>query len=667
MRTKALLIGLLAVVALSATAFGFDAFFADAQGNKIKTIWEGGRFHVVVHDPEKGACGLDEFTADLVVFDFKTGAYIQTQGATLREFVAGSANYFWVNAAGNKIAVKVGDRKSWTDPAEMEHVLDTLVDDTTSPYYVEYLEDLAWTDGNWIYIDEDVDDATGFAGTVTNLPQQKEAWRAQAVSELHWLGRFENMDTLILILADETDERNIDQDQVKIVDTVAELAVNPGRFDYGCGGVCDNITVTINDPDENLNCDKIDYVPFFVIINPGSWNQTGSNFCSFKMYGGYPTQTGSIANAPIRWYNVYDERWMDYSNAPWLHQDIKNQTGGGMLLATFNAHETDVDSGVFEHNFGNVFDFTKALNPDLDPDNVSTHRFPSGTTVAFYYLDPNDFDDFTLTTCRIGDRPYSETYITDANGIPVEVVKIGHAGLYVRVYDADANVEACCQDSVVVHLCDPHNEDDSEYWEIDEVSNDSGIFASMSGMPLLPVWDAVGGYQLVFDSWTFETFNEDTIFARYNSVVYEQDDLNLLGDGNANDGAFPPAIDTGAPRYQPWDVSFDLVKVYDYQVYDGDVHHMRFLNGSYEPIEEIPVSGSLYLEVTDLDQNESPLMRELVFGGWNKDADPGDLERSDLDAPEDNEDSAPIWELLDGDSDRMTPQGAVTNPDPVFL
>ena len=316
LRRKALAIGLLAAVAVSATAFGFDAYFSDASGNKIQGIWEGSRFYVVVNDPEKGACGIDEFTADLVIFDFKTGAYIEKQGAIFREFTAGSGLYFWSDGT-NKLSPKVGDRVDWTDVEKMEHRLDTEG--------VTY-DGAGWEDGNWIYVDENVD-APNFDGKVDTLPGEggsagsKQAWRAQAVIENEITeekpGRFENMDTLVLIVADETDERNIDQDQVKIIDTVATLTVNPSALEYGCGTVCANITVTINDPDENLDCDKIDYVPFFVIINPGSWNpQTSSvtNFCSLKMYGGYGSETATEdLNQPIRWYNVYDERWIDYS------------------------------------------------------------------------------------------------------------------------------------------------------------------------------------------------------------------------------------------------------------------------------------------------------------------------------------------------------------------
>jgi len=247
----------------------------------------------------------------------------------------------------------------------------------------------------------------------------------------------------------------------------------------------------------------------------------------------------------------------------------------------------------------------------------------------------------------VGNRPHSQTFITDANGIPMSEVKIGTGwgGMYIRVYDADANVEACCQDKVVVHICDPHNEDDSEYYVIDEISNDSGIFFSQSGIPLLPVWDAVSGYQLVFDDWRVESFNEDTIFVRYNSLEYMQESLNALGDGDPNDGFFPPEINDLAARNQYWDVSFAKAKVYDTQVFDGTTHHMRFLNGQYQPVDTIPISGSLYLEVTDLDQNEHPAMRELVFGGWNKDADADDPAGFPANF---DEDTMPFWGSQDG-------------------
>jgi hypothetical protein len=78
-------IGLLGAV-MAAMVFGtmalaFDAYFSDAAGNKIGSVWEGQQVYIAIKDPDKGACGIDQFPADLVIFDFKTGAYLgyQTQ------------------------------------------------------------------------------------------------------------------------------------------------------------------------------------------------------------------------------------------------------------------------------------------------------------------------------------------------------------------------------------------------------------------------------------------------------------------------------------------------------------------------------------------------------------------------------------------------------------
>lgn len=645
MARKGVLIGLLVAV-LASTAWAYEPFFATSTGQKLGFVWEGQQIFIAIKDPEKGACGIDQFQVDLMIFDAKTGAWYGEEGAWFRELGGiGSGLYFWVNAENSnvKVSVQVGSRDCFIDATITEgcfgntHVLGTI-----SP-------GRAWFDGAWEYVDEALLDDPDLNPVTFDglLPFERRVARVDFgefpfTSVYQWDedetigGRFENNDTLILIARDTTDERNIDQDQIKIHDTVGKLTVVPSQLDYGCGPACSNIIITIEDKDENLNCNEIEYVPFFVIVNPGSWNpeQTPgvTNFCSLMMLGGFVDgDDGDLFEEPIRWYNIYEpERFIDYSNAPWWTY------GADRLLAVFFAPETSVDSGVFEFNFGNLEDFQVALGLGRND------RLPPGTTIAFYYIDPNDFDDMDLATVVVGNRPHSQTFITDANGIPVSEVRIGAGwgGLYIRVYDADANVEACCQDKVVVHICDPHNEDDSEYYVIDEISNDSGIFFSQSGIPLLPVWDAVAGYQLVFDDWRIQAFNEDTIFVRYNSVDYTQASLNALGDGNPNDDLFPPVINYNAARNQYWDVSFAKVKVYDFQVYDGTTHHMRFLNGQYQPVDQIPLSGSLYLEVTDLDQNEHPMMRELVFGYWNKDANAAD------DADDNgilSEDTMPLW------------------------
>lgn len=169
---------------------------------------------------------------------------------------------------------------------------------------------------------------------------------------------------------------------------------------------------------------------------------------------------------------------------------------------------------MFTYTFGNAEGLQRALG---------FGRFPPGTTITFYYIDPNDFDDLSLDWTEVGDRPHSRTYVTDAHGTPLESLRIGD-GIYVKVLDADANIEACCQDDVMVFLCDPHGEDDCEVWRLDEVANDAGIFVSQAAMPLLPIWDAVGGYQLVWYSDTFEVFNEDTILVRYTSVRIREEE-----------------------------------------------------------------------------------------------------------------------------------------------
>ena len=208
LRRKALAIGLLAAVVFSATAFGFDAFFSDANGNKIGTIWEGGRFYVVVNDPDKGACGIDEFTGDLVIFDFKTGAYIEETDEVFREFTAGSGLYFWVDDAGNKRAVKVGDRY-WQDPGP-----GLPVGPGEQYQWTHVLGDPLWQEGDWIYLDEDIDpDADGDTNW---LPEDRlvarvdyRGYNPDVNNELDGIdrqspiiGRFENMDTLVLIVAD---------------------------------------------------------------------------------------------------------------------------------------------------------------------------------------------------------------------------------------------------------------------------------------------------------------------------------------------------------------------------------------------------------------------------------------------------------------------------------
>jgi len=781
----------LAAMVFGTVAWAFDAYFADSAGSKILQVQEGNYVYIVIKDEYKGACGIDEFQADLVIFDFKTGAYIKAENQWFRQVDGTQPGlYFWVQAKGSstKVAVPVGDREGWggtvgelntTPPQGIPNYTHILGDIASAPTGV------TWNDGAWMYVDEDVlgnKDGTASV-SVTKLPESRLTsrvdfegldffFRKDDKEDTTIEGRLENMDTLVLIVADDEEEWNIDQDQVKIIDTVSSLTVTPEEASYACAGVCESIVVEIDDPDENLNCNEVDYVPFFVIVNPGSWNpQTNSvvhDFCTLMMYGGvktYDTADNEFEdlNEPIRWYNIYGavveedsddhvaSRWIAYP-PEWLSGKyyLEDKDKGWVGRVLFFAAETGVNTGQFKFTWGNLQDLQEALG---------FSRFAPGTTIAFYYIDPNDFDDMTLATIRVAAPPEkqrSEVHFTNYMGTPIDntQVDIGNA-LYVRVVDPKANDDACCQDDVLVHLCDPHNEDDSEYWRLDEVANDAGIFGPHAGMPLEPVWDAIGGYQLVFDDWKFQAFNEDTIFVRYNSVDYYPADVNALGDGDANDGGrFPPrvtvpiivedevlatgdgntksftgnfanilvqphsvvitykiggteytATDDGAGaivgdhiktgfiayssgaysitfdaapdagediladyiaghagRYNPWDVAFALIKVSDTQVFDGTQHNMYFLNGKYEVVDAIPDSDNLYLEVHDPDQNEDPSYRELIAGGWNKDADANDASDrgGTLTSLDDSagEDSAPVWWEHNTDSDIMTPEGA---------
>ena len=74
------------------------------------------------------------------------------------------------------------------------------------------------------------------------------------------------------------------------------------------------------------------------------------------------------------------------------------------------------------------------------------------------------------------------------------------------------------------------------------------------------------------------------------------------GDPGAPGGPGQPGFPDD-PRNQPWNVAFAHVKVFDTQVLDGAECRLRILDGNYQSITEIPISGTLYVEVEDPDQN----------------------------------------------------------------
>ncbi|MBC7239488.1 MAG: hypothetical protein H5T71_05260, partial [Chloroflexi bacterium] len=152
------------VAVLASTAWGFEPYFSDAAGNKLGTVWEGQQIYIAIKDPEKGACGIDQFPVDLVVFDFKTGAYLGSQtgsdialltNVVFRELGGiGSGLYFWVAGPGSssKVTVQIGKRYDYTTIEGNTHVLG-IVSPSTIKNYDGDLSNVGWKEGAWEYVD----------------------------------------------------------------------------------------------------------------------------------------------------------------------------------------------------------------------------------------------------------------------------------------------------------------------------------------------------------------------------------------------------------------------------------------------------------------------------------------------------------------------------------
>ena len=254
-----------------------------------------------------------------------------------------------------------------------------------------------------------------------------------------------------------------------------------------------------------------------------------------------------------------------------------------------------------------------------------------------YYLDPNDFDDFKLAAAYIEERRHSVTSFTDAHRADKEVFWIGRDPVYVQVIDSNANVDPCCPEQVVVHICDPHGEDDSEWVILDETSSNSPVFFSFAGMQLWPVWDSlrvglvdsIGGYQLQLDNWKLEVFNEDNVYVRYNDVYYGtppsggfaifplrndvRGGLSTLGDLDPTT-SFPPWI--SGIRVQN-DVSFDVMSIADTQVWTETETNMYFLDRQGNRVSRYVNGDCVFVEVIDPDQDEDQHRRERIDGYWD--------------------------------------------------
>jgi len=640
---------------LAALATSAEMFFSsDKNGqNRVTNVQEGDEIWIAVYDPDQNIdCDLrDKMAPDLKIMDPKTGAYIIwnpdpnfNTGDYLEE--TGADTGLFVSSR----AFQVGTRENYATQQTSTHVVDDdnlafqwghylYADDTSVDTVLNNVDgdNRGWFGNNHLdaYSQAMVNAGLMPAGLTATMPSG--AWNT---SEKYLVGRFENMDTLVGMYADPNDATDVAVTMAKIIDTEATISWDKEVYKDPRG----TATITVVDPDENLNCNKVEWVPVFIIVNPGSWNpiQTNSatNFCMLKAYSGVNDTAGTVQHAQIRWYSIYNSAitltldtatgnqvqpnldksyYIQYPNST-NGQDGKGSvfdtsTTSGVTRVMFYAQETGVSTGVFQLNLND-------LRKDLGFNMLNVHD-----VLVAYYLDPNDFDDFKLATSYIEEHQHSVTSFTNATRGEKSEYWLGRDPVYVQVIDSNANVDSCCPEQVVVHICDPHGEDDSEWLIADETSSNSPVFFTNAGTQLLPVWDALGvglstgngGYQLALDNWKIEAFNEDSIYVRYNDVYYELGTTGMAGLGditaaNQTTTAFPPAINRIRVAN---DLSFDTMEVADTQVYNGSTVNMYFLDRQGNRVSGYVNSDCVFVEVVDLDQDEDQYRRERIDGFWD--------------------------------------------------
>ena len=653
----ALLVVLLVCMSVAAT----DAemyFSADKNGQtRVTNVQEGDEIFIVIYDPDQNIdCDIrDKFTGDTKIMDPKTGAYIVWNVAADFDFAAPTGDYFEETGADTGLfvshrAFQIGTRESFAagSPERFTHVVDTLpLDDFSGGHYLYgSLDGVGYADRRGYF---------GGSGGLTfhggrALYGIGEIWRMPSyicdlggAGEEYLVGRFENMDTLIGMFQDPNDATDVAVAMMKIIDTEATIAWDETIYKDGNGAA----TITIVDADENLNCSEVECVPVFILVNPGSWNPldaellSPTSFCALKRTGGV-TWTDAAGAAPvgcsgafcpIRWYDIYNSKANFKGSGSYGAQDgryyiqydpalFDTTAANGVTAVSFYAWETGVSTGVFQLNLNSIL-------TELGFDSLRVRD-----VLVAYYLDPNDEDDFKLATAYIEERQHSATSFTDATRGDMTEYWLGRDPVYVQVIDSNANIDPCCPEQVVVHICDPHGEDDSEWLILDETSSNSPVFFTFAGTQLWPVWDAlgvglsdsIGGFQLQLDNWKLEAFNEDDIYVRYNDVYYGATEtttgsytndpssgLSGLGDQNWQT-SFPPYITKIRVAN---DVSFDLMSIGDTQVWDGSTTTMYFLDRSGNRVSGYVNSDCVFVEVIDYDQDEDQYRRERIDGYWD--------------------------------------------------
>ncbi len=628
------------LLSLGAVATSAEMYFAvDKNGEqRVTHVQEGEEVWIVVIDNDQNLdCDVrDKMSPDLKIMDFKTGAlsvwifdpeaedptdydYLEETGPDTGVFVSHRA-------------FQIGTRESFAaaTPNLHTHVVDRPDEGIT--------DDFVW--GHYWYGGP----PNGYAdnrGWIAPGPEYIGGlmipflWPGYGIEPSRWadgpagldeyiIGRFENMNTLIGMYADPNELTDVAIAMMKIIDTEATIAWRSEVVEDHHSAA----TITVIDPDENLNCNEVEYVPVFVIVNPGSWNSlhatepSPTTFCTLMATGGVDATTATPAQLiwqRIRWYNIYNSAnddgryYIQYPfDAPFdpVHEF-------GVTPVSFYAQETGANTGVFQLNFNDIA-------RDLRFNSLNVRD-----VLVAYYLDPNDDDDFKLATSYIEEKQHSVTRFTNSARDDVDTYWIGRDSVYIQVLDANANVDPCSPEQVLVHLCDPHGEDDAEWLILDESSSNSPVFYTYAGTQLRPVWDGLGigfadstgGFWLRLDNWKLEVFNEDDLYARYNDVHYQAptavtssgQDFNGLGDSDI-DTAFPPSI--GHARVHN-DLSFGTVSIGDTQVFDGNSTNMRFLNRQGQPVEQYGASDCVFIEVIDPDQDEDIYRRERIDAYWD--------------------------------------------------
>ena len=683
---------MLAVAAMAGFAvWASDAemyFSSDKNGeNRVTKIQEGDSVWLVVIDGDEDIdCDVrDKVWTDVKVMDTKTGAHIvwksyidqngvDTDGDGAGDLVFhGDATYTphmghwpgvsagWLGAdyleetsASTGVFVSsrpfhIGSRVNFSGPPQQgSHIVgpyDGAIGGPVEP------TDFEW--GGYLYADGDGDDngddriwvdrAQNFVISTNpgfEVPGD-DAYLPPGVAtpqgEEYMLGRFENMDTLIGLYVDQNDPGDVALALGKIIDTESTIEWN--REVYKDAN--EAATITVVDYDENLSCEHVEYVPIFILVNPGSWNPqtvtSATDFCMLKRYGGVADIDGRVPDPtiPLVWYSMYDSGlfidlqadgsnqpneqgtfYIDYPTAAEGNvTSFDTRTTSGVTRVMFYAEETRADSGIFQLNINQIL-------RDLGFNSLNVRD-----VLVAYYVDSNDQDDFSLATAYIEEKNHSQLRFTDYARKDTEEFWIGRSPVYIEVTDVNANTDSCCPEKVVVHVCDPHEVDDAEWLVLDELSSNSPIFFTNMGMRLVSVWDAMGigepdaqgGYSLKLDNWEMEVFNEDSVYARYNDVVYAEADIAMIGDLDTAT-AFPPRIESVRVAN---DISFSVFEVADTQVYDGDTTSMYFLDRQGNQVTGYANSDCVFVQVFDPDQDEDQLRRERIAAFWDGNAGQG--------------------------------------------